>query len=239
MGVFALLILVGTVIFARMSASETFIVSKTPPGRRSTILGVYFFTGMEGGGILTPVLGYAIDRLGFPTAFTIAGCAVFMVTLICAFCFGKTSETERKGDGSKGASAKASDHRSSMTGRSLHADDPLRRRDDLADDRRFIDPRRMHPAQEALRRFGRQGDEEPAGGLRVEEDVHEPVRTIGTDLDLLLAEFPVPDQPSGNDPLLDERPDLREEGHGCGTGSACRFRSPRPSPGHGRGSRSR
>ena len=43
-GIFALLILVGTVIFARMSASETFIVSKTPPGRRSTILGVYFFT---------------------------------------------------------------------------------------------------------------------------------------------------------------------------------------------------
>ncbi|MBU3932236.1 MAG: MFS transporter [Proteobacteria bacterium] len=85
LGIFALLVLVGTVIFARMSASETFIVSKAPPDRRSTILGIYFFTGMEGGGILTPVLGYAIDRLGFPTAFTIAGGAVFTVTLICAF----------------------------------------------------------------------------------------------------------------------------------------------------------
>jgi hypothetical protein len=31
-----------------------------------------------------------------------------------------------------------------MAGRSLHADDPLRRRDDFTDDRRFIDPRRMH-----------------------------------------------------------------------------------------------
>jgi FSR family fosmidomycin resistance protein-like MFS transporter len=85
LGTFSLLILLGTVIFARMSASETFIVSKTPPGIRSTVLGIYFFTGMEGGGILTPVLGYAIDHLGFPTAFTIAGCATFAVTLICAF----------------------------------------------------------------------------------------------------------------------------------------------------------
>ena len=85
LGVFTLFLLLGTVIFARMSASETFIVSKTPPAIRSTVLGIYFFTGMEGGGILTPVLGYAIDRLGFQTAFTIAGGAVFAVTLICAF----------------------------------------------------------------------------------------------------------------------------------------------------------
>ncbi|MBU2234254.1 MAG: MFS transporter, partial [Proteobacteria bacterium] len=67
------------------SASETFIVSKTPPHIRSTVLGIYFFSGMEGGGILTPVLGYLIDRLGFQTAFTIAGGATFMVTLISAF----------------------------------------------------------------------------------------------------------------------------------------------------------
>jgi FSR family fosmidomycin resistance protein-like MFS transporter len=84
-GIFALLILLGTVIFARMSASETFIVSNTPPGIRSTILGIYFFTGMEGGGILTPLLGYAIDHLGFRMAFTIAGGAVFIVTMICSF----------------------------------------------------------------------------------------------------------------------------------------------------------
>ncbi|MHB9099186.1 MAG: MFS transporter, partial [Syntrophales bacterium] len=84
-GIFLLLALLGTVIFARMSASETFIVSNTPPAIRSTVLGIYFFTGMEGGGVLTPVLGYAIDHLGFRTAFTIAGGAVFAVTLICSF----------------------------------------------------------------------------------------------------------------------------------------------------------
>ena len=84
-GIFVLLALLGTVIFARMSASETFIVSNTPPAIRSTVLGIYFFTGMEGGGVLTPVLGYAIDHLGFRTAFTIAGGATFAVTLICSF----------------------------------------------------------------------------------------------------------------------------------------------------------
>jgi len=84
-GIIVLLILLGMVIFARMSSSETFIVRHTPPGIRSTILGIYYFTGMEGGGILTPVLGYLIDRLGFQSAFTIAGVAAIMVTLICAF----------------------------------------------------------------------------------------------------------------------------------------------------------
>jgi MFS family permease len=93
-GIFTLFILLGTVIFARMSASETFLVSKTPPGIRSTVLGIYFFTGMEGGGILTPVLGYAIDRLGFQTAFTIAGGAVFAVTLICAFLLSEKRREE-------------------------------------------------------------------------------------------------------------------------------------------------
>jgi FSR family fosmidomycin resistance protein-like MFS transporter len=91
-GIFLLLALLGTVIFARMSASETFIVSNTAPAVRSTVLGIYFFTGMEGGGVLTPVLGYAIDHLGFRMAFTIAGGAVFVVTLICSFLL-----SERKG----------------------------------------------------------------------------------------------------------------------------------------------
>ena len=36
LGIFTLFILLGTVIFARMSASETFLVSNTPPGIRST-----------------------------------------------------------------------------------------------------------------------------------------------------------------------------------------------------------
>jgi len=85
LGIYALLLLTGTVIFARMAASEMFIVNQAPPGSRSTILGIYYFAGTEGGGILTPLLGYAIDHLGFQTAFAIAGGATFLVTLGCSF----------------------------------------------------------------------------------------------------------------------------------------------------------
>ncbi|MBU1744859.1 MAG: MFS transporter [Proteobacteria bacterium] len=81
----ALLLLFGVIIYTRMSASESFLIHQTPVGSRSTILGIYYFTGMEGGGILTPVVGYMIDHFGFTTAFAAAGGALFTVTLICSF----------------------------------------------------------------------------------------------------------------------------------------------------------
>jgi len=81
----ALLLLFGVIIYTRMSASESFLIHQTPAGNRSTILGIYYFTAMEGGGILTPVVGYMIDHLGFTAAFGATGGALFIVTLICAF----------------------------------------------------------------------------------------------------------------------------------------------------------
>lgn len=81
----ALLILLGMIVYARMSASESFIMSRTPIGSRSTILGIYYFTGMEGGGVLTPVIGYLIDRFGFTAAFATAGGALLSITLLCSF----------------------------------------------------------------------------------------------------------------------------------------------------------
>jgi MFS family permease len=85
LGIYALLLLTGTVVFARMAASEMFIVNQAPAGSRSTILGIYYFAGTEGGGVLTPLLGYAIDHLGFRMAFTIAGGITLLVTLACSF----------------------------------------------------------------------------------------------------------------------------------------------------------
>lgn len=91
-GLSLVLLLLGTIIFARMSASETYIVSLAPPDKRSTILGIYFFSGMEGGGILTPILGYMIDHLGFPAAFSLLGAAASVLTVICGFWLGEGRE---------------------------------------------------------------------------------------------------------------------------------------------------
>jgi len=79
-----LLFLIGVIIYVRMPVSEAFIVGEAPVERRSTMLGIYYFAGMEGGGVLTPVMGYLIDRMGFAGAFQAAAGAVLVVTLICS-----------------------------------------------------------------------------------------------------------------------------------------------------------
>ena len=83
-GMYAILFVLGILYFVRMPVSESYIVGKTSVKNRSTILGIYFFSGMEGGGVLTPVIGYMIDRFGFHASFTAAGVAMIAITLICA-----------------------------------------------------------------------------------------------------------------------------------------------------------
>ncbi len=84
LGMGALLIAIGMIIYIRMPVSEAYIVSHTSRRNRSTILGIYYFAGMEGGGILTPVMGHLIDQLGFYTSFTIAGATLLTITLACS-----------------------------------------------------------------------------------------------------------------------------------------------------------
>ncbi|MCL0090145.1 MFS transporter [Dehalococcoidia bacterium] len=84
LGTGALLLAIGMIIYVRMPVSEAYIVSQTSGHNRSTILGIYYFSSMEGGGLLTPVMGSLIDRLGFYPGFTIAGAAILVVTLICS-----------------------------------------------------------------------------------------------------------------------------------------------------------
>ena len=43
-----------------------------------------FFGGREGSGVITPVLGYLIDRFGFYSSFTLMGAALVAVTLVCS-----------------------------------------------------------------------------------------------------------------------------------------------------------
>ena len=82
---FALLLLtIGAILMIRMPVSEAFIVGEVPDHLRSTILGVYFFCAIEGGGILTPVMGVLVDHFSFYAAFTAAGSAIVLVTAVCA-----------------------------------------------------------------------------------------------------------------------------------------------------------
>ena len=65
------MLLSGTLLFSRMPATEAYLINNSTAGTRSTVLGIYFFAGMEGSGIFTPVLGGIIDALGFQLGFSI------------------------------------------------------------------------------------------------------------------------------------------------------------------------
>ena len=80
-----LLLVFGMILMMRMPIAEAYIVSQSPEHLRSTILGIYFFSVIEGGGVLTPVIGYIIDQFGFYSSFTIWGGTVVIATLICSF----------------------------------------------------------------------------------------------------------------------------------------------------------
>ncbi len=83
-GFFALLVAIGIVIYVRMPVAESYIIGQTSERNRSTILGIFYFSAMEGGGILTSVMGYLIDHLGFSLSFTIAGALSILVTSVCS-----------------------------------------------------------------------------------------------------------------------------------------------------------
>jgi len=78
------LVALGMITYIRMPVSEAYIIEHTSERHRSTILGMYYFCGMEAGGILTPVMGYLIDQLGFYLSFTIVSAALVVVTFICS-----------------------------------------------------------------------------------------------------------------------------------------------------------
>ena len=83
-GVGAILLTIGMLTYIRSPVSQAYVIDQTLERRRSTVLGIYFFAGTESGALLTPAVGYLIDRLGFHSTFTIAGVAVVAVTLVCS-----------------------------------------------------------------------------------------------------------------------------------------------------------
>ena len=83
-GIVALLLIMGITIYVRMPVAEAYIVGRTSERHRSTVLGIYFFGNMEGGGVFAPIMGYLIDHLGFSATFTLAGATVVAVALVCS-----------------------------------------------------------------------------------------------------------------------------------------------------------
>ena len=84
LGIGALLLIIGMVMYIRMPVSEAYIAGRTPERHRSTIFGIYYFSSMEAGGLLVPVLGLLIDKFGFHLSFTASGAALLAVTLACS-----------------------------------------------------------------------------------------------------------------------------------------------------------
>ncbi len=71
-GIPLLLVLIcyGMTISVRMPSMESLIADVVPVGRRTTVLGIYFFMGMETAGVTTPIVGRLIDIYGLDPVFT-------------------------------------------------------------------------------------------------------------------------------------------------------------------------
>ena len=83
-GIGAILVIMGIALYFNTTAAQTYIVDQVSERHHSMALGIYFFGNMEGSGILTPVLGYLIDRLGFRPSFAISGITVCAMALVCS-----------------------------------------------------------------------------------------------------------------------------------------------------------
>ena len=84
LGIGALLLVIGSIIYIRMPVSEAYIVGQTPERHRSTVFGIYYFASIEAGGVLTPVMGSLIDHFGFYSSFGMAAATLVTVTLVCS-----------------------------------------------------------------------------------------------------------------------------------------------------------
>ena len=79
------LLLYGMVMSVRMPSMESLIADVVPVGRRTTVLGFYYFVGMETSGLTTPVFGRLIDVYGLDPVFTgvaIGICVIAAIALL-------------------------------------------------------------------------------------------------------------------------------------------------------------
>jgi len=83
-GLYAVMAGIGMCMYMVMPTSESYIIGHSPERHRSTILGIYYFGSRGGPGVVTPILGYMLDKFSFNYTFAMAGSIVLAVTLICS-----------------------------------------------------------------------------------------------------------------------------------------------------------
>jgi FSR family fosmidomycin resistance protein-like MFS transporter len=81
--IYLLAFAIGISIYATMPVVESYIMEYVPEKQRPRALGFYYFGSRGGGGAITPVLGYLIDRYSFSISFTVAGAFLVAITLVC------------------------------------------------------------------------------------------------------------------------------------------------------------
>jgi MFS family permease len=86
-----ILVLIGITNMARAPSSEAYFVTHIPARRRATILGIYFFAGMELAGVMTPLAGKLIDSYDFAPVLIGAAISQFVLAVVCALFLRKTA----------------------------------------------------------------------------------------------------------------------------------------------------
>ncbi len=81
--IYVLSFAIGMSMYMTMPVAESYIIGYVPEKKRPKFLGFYYFGSRGGGGAITPIIGYLIDRFSFSTSFTVAGAFLVAVTLGC------------------------------------------------------------------------------------------------------------------------------------------------------------
>jgi MFS family permease len=93
------LIVLGACQYTGMPVTEAYVISHIPEGRRSTVLGFYYFASRGGPGLVMPALGLLIDNYGFGTGFTVVGAATLVIMIICSLMMlGKKQGVKQRAD---------------------------------------------------------------------------------------------------------------------------------------------
>ncbi|MDD4859435.1 MAG: MFS transporter [Dehalococcoidales bacterium] len=75
----------GMLSYIAMPTSEAYLINHTPESRRSSVLGIMYFSNIEGVTVFTIVLGYLIERVGFSASMGFAAGLLLVTTSIGMF----------------------------------------------------------------------------------------------------------------------------------------------------------